>query len=222
MPAGPADALPVVVRLPSGGKLAGFPSIAGDSSSVTAATSLQAQSAAVLAVAECQSKILMLLLPLTKIVLANGRPSPTDVAEFARAAAILQPCFAMVSAPAWVPFLGDLLSLQIRSLTDLRERLHAALASDVRQAAAVVSALRARYAGVVDLFELARGFYAMVGVVLPTSPKLGTGNDPGSVRRDERLIDAFLAALATVADAPGGCREARGRVLHNTINSKTW
>lgn len=205
MPKTTSNMIAAQLTLPSGVHLMGFPSLKNDAPAVTAATNLQAQVAALLAVTECQFRVLALLEPLTKLIPNMAQPSPAALQDFERAAVELQPCFAMTTAPVLLPFLRDLLCLQIESLTNVRESLQAVLSGGAGRGSAHIQALLSRYPPVVDLLDLARAFYLIAGIDLPAAPELSANTDPAALRQSVRSIDGLIQSLVTIADALGGC-----------------
>ncbi len=210
MPRRLSDSGPAKIALPSGHALVGFPTFARDTPDLTSVANVQAQAAAFLAVMTCQLRVLSLLKPLIEIITNLSNPSPTSLQQFARAAVDLRPCLTMTSPTILQPFLRDLLCVQIKGLAELRESLRAILAGTAgRITPAKLRVLLSRYPPIVELFDLARGFYLLVGIDLPPAPPLSDSTDRGSLQQDSRMLADFIAALKTIGDALGACRSAR-------------
>ena len=113
----------LAIGLPAGGKLVASASLRTQSAECSAAANLQVQIAPWIASISCQFLILRLLKPLIDIV--RGLPSPTAEAlqEFSKAAAELQPCLFAQTAAGVLPFIRDLLCLEIQSLNCLQHNL---------------------------------------------------------------------------------------------------
>jgi hypothetical protein len=206
MPSRLSDSDTAKIALPSGHAIVGFPIFVRDTPALTSMANVQGQAAAFLAVMACQLRVLNLLKPLIEIVTNQSNPSPTSLQEFARAAADLRPCLAMTSPPMLQPFLRDLLCVQIRGLAQLREDLRAIVDGTMgRITRAKLRMLLSRYPPIVELFDLARSLYVLMGIDLPVAPTLSASTDRGSLQQDRRMLGSFVAALKTISDALGGC-----------------
>jgi len=197
------------VELPAGGQLLGFPNLKSQSSKCTADTSLQTQLAPLIASMYSQFKMLNLLKPLIDVILGLPQPPVQALQEFAQAAADLAP-YLQVSTPAGVlPFLRDLLCLEIRSLNCLLGNLKS-ITTLTGAEPGVTVALDARnvldsYPPIVGILNLASGLFQMAGLTVPKAPQLGGGTDRSSLMADRNAVAAFTASLQAAADALGGC-----------------
>ena len=183
------------LTLPGGGRLEGFPSLAAQTAACSAASNLLAQAAPLLAAMNCQSKMLNLLHPLIDIILALPNPPVPAIQNFAKAAADLEPCLMTTTPASLLPFIRDLICLEIRVLTCFLNNLKAAQ-SRPRRLRAVLSS----YAPSVNPLNLAASVFAAAGLQLPKPPELS-----GDVAADTAAVKTFIATLHSVVDALGCC-----------------
>jgi hypothetical protein len=197
------------IALPAGGKLLASATLKQQSADCSAATNLQIQIAPWIASISCQVQILRLLKPLIDIIGNPANPPTAAIQEFAKAAAALGPCLVAQTPAGVLPFLRDLLCLEIRSLTCLRHHLQlmaklAATQPSAVTASEVQSAVDS-YQPIAGLLELAGGLFQIVGVSPPQAPPLAPGIDPASLASDEEIVTGFTASLQSMVDALGGC-----------------
>src|SRR5437764_8552329 len=113
------------IAAPAGGRLVGFPDLTIETAECSTVTNLQTQVAAFIASFSCQLKVLQLLKPLIEVIRALPKPPARALQEFSKAAADLAPLL-LLSTPAGVlPFLRDLLCLEMKSLNCLDRNLQA-------------------------------------------------------------------------------------------------
>lgn len=196
------------IQLPTGGTLRGFASPELPLTQCATVSNLMTQVVPLVASMDCQLKVLMLLKPLIEVI--NGLPSPPLKAlqQFAEAAVALEPCLLAPTPASVIPFVRDLLCLEIKSLNCLLRQLQnvAALGSELSPySTSQVEGILDSYVPIVGILELADAFFGIAGMNIPSPPTLGRGTDPDSIREDQRKIVAFTAALQSVADALGGC-----------------
>jgi len=157
----------------------------------------------------CQLKILKLLKPLIEVI--RGLPSPPLQAllEFSKVATELEPCLLVPSALAILPFVRDLLCIELRSLRCLLRNLQAvgtqAGADSGSSTQLLARSILDSYVPIVGVLKLAAEFFQMAGIALPAEPILSGGTDPASLHADQVAIVAYTAKLQEVADAIGGC-----------------
>jgi hypothetical protein len=203
-----ASARPAL-SIPTGGQLLGFVSPPMQSTECASVTNLQVQIAPLIASLSCQLPILKLLKPLIDVI--HGLPNPPVQAlqEFSKAANDLAPCLFVPTPAGILPFLHDLLCLEIRSLHCFLRNLQAAISSAESDPSAVATAevqnVIDSYAPIVGILNLASGMFQLAGLTIPTAPALAGGTDRRSLLADQSSVTAFTAALQTVADALGGC-----------------
>jgi len=102
----------------------------------------------------------------------------------------------MTTTPAiLLPFIRDLICLEIHVLTCFLNNLEAAQ-SRPRRLRAVLSS----YAPSVNPLNLAASVFAAVGLQLPKPPELS-----GDVAADTAAVKTFIATLHSVVDALGCC-----------------
>ncbi len=171
------------VHLPTGAALHPITGGAGgDGLSVCATTAdLERQVAPWLASTECLLRVLALLKPLIDIVKNLPSPPPASLAEFAKAAAALQPCLLMNTPASALPLVKNLLCLTLQSLTCLQS------SPPAEQARAAV--------GIQGVLDLAGTFFAIAGV---QPIRLSVLTNPAGLAADISAIQAAVAAF-------GGC-----------------
>src|ERR1700682_4785858 len=154
------------IALPTGSLLQGFPGAATPSGDCAAIANLQTQIAPILAVSACQFAVLRLLKPLIEIINALPSPSPKALQEFSKAAVGLQPCLLSLTAGSVVPFLRDLISLQIRSLKCFLVNLQSAitLADAGTEAALDIQNVIASYQPIMGIMELPGELFQIAGI----------------------------------------------------------
>jgi hypothetical protein len=204
----PSNSAPAI-QLPNGGRLLGFTNPHPPSNECSGITNLQTQVAPLIVSMSCQLKILKLLKPLIDII--HGLPAPPVGAleEFSKAAIDLAPCLLIPTPSGLLPFVHDLLCMEIRSLNCLLESLQSAvgqpgadLSSDSKP---LVRSILDSYQPIVGTLNLATEFFETAGLALPEAPVLGNGTDLASVSTDQSAILAFMSRLQSVADVIGGC-----------------
>ena len=121
----------------------------------------------------------------------------------------LQPDFLAQTPAGILPFIRDLLCLEIQSLNCLRRNLQSmarlAAAEPSAVAASEVQSVVDSYQPLVGLLELASGLFEIAGLAPPHGPALAAGIDPGSLAADQNTITTFIATLQTAVDGLGGC-----------------
>jgi hypothetical protein len=207
MPSSP-NAIPAI-QVPGGGQLFGFPDAHAPSAECSSVTNLQTQVAPLLVSMSCQLKILKLLKPLIEVIRGLPTPPLQALQEFSKVATELEPCLLVPSAAAILPFVRDLLCIELRSLRCLLRNLQAV---DAQQGAASGSSAQLLSRSILDSFvpivgvlKLAGEFFQLAGIALPAEPILTGGTDPASLHADQLAIAAYAAKLQEVADAIGGC-----------------
>ena len=197
------------VHIPTGGQLLGFPSLKIETTDCSAITNLQAQVAPLIASLSCQFKVLQLLKPIIDVI--HGLPNPPVQAlqEFSKAAGELAPCFLIPTPSGILPFLHDLLCLEIRSLHCFLHQLQAVITSADSQPSTVATSevqnVIDSYAPIIGILNLASGLFQLAGLEIPTAPALAQGTDHASLMTDQSSVTAFTDSLQTVANTLGGC-----------------
>ena len=160
----------------------------------------------------CQFLILKLLRPLIDIVRALPNPPVAALQEFMKAAEELLPCFEAQTPAGVLPFVRDLLCLEIRSLTCLRRNLESMEKLAAAQPSAVtgseVQAVIDSYQPMVGLLDAASGLFQIVGLNLK-APPLMVGDDPSALAADQEIVGGFIDSLRTIVDGLGGCSYLR-------------
>ena len=202
-----SSAIPAI-EVPIAGQLLGFANLKMQSTECSAATNLQTQIAPFIASMSCQLKVLKLLKPLIDVI--HGLPNPPVHAlqEFSMAANDLAPWLLLSTPLGVLPFVRDLLCLEIRSLNCLLRNLQTitALAADPSAvAASEVQSVLDSYPPIIGILNLASGLFQLAGLTIPKAPTLAAGTDPDSLAADQSAVATFTAALQTAADALGGC-----------------
>jgi len=203
-----SSAIPAI-EVPIAGQLLGFANLKMQSTECSAATNLQTQIAPFIASMSCQLKVLKLLKPLIDVI--HGLPNPPVHAlqEFSMAANDLAPWLLLSTPLGVLPFVRDLLCLEIRSLNCLLRNLQTitALAADPSAvAASEVQSVLDSYPPIIGILNLASGLFQLAGLTIPKAPTLAAGTDPDSLAADQSAVATFTAALQTAADALGGCQ----------------
>jgi hypothetical protein len=188
------------IQLPTGGTLVGFNNPNPPTSDCSAVINLQGQVAPLIASMSCQLKILKLMKPLIDVIKGLPNPSVQAIQAFAVAAEDLAPCLLEPTPAVVLPFLRDLLCLEIRSLNCFLHNLENALGG-ITAAKGVLDS----YPPVVATLNLAGALFQIAGFTPPQAPVLGDGTDPASLKADQAAVTGFVASLQTMADALGGC-----------------
>jgi hypothetical protein len=195
------------IQIPGGGELLGFINSHSSSSECLAITNLQSQVAPLIASMSCQLKMLKLFKPLIEVI--RGLPSPPVQAleEFSSAALELAPCLATATPSGILPFLRDLLCVEIKSLNCLLHNLQDVMGQGSTELGSKSPARNVlnSYPPIVGNLKLAGELFQMAGLTLPEAPALGDGTDLASLTADQSAIVAFTTALRSMADAIGGC-----------------
>ena len=197
------------IQLPTGGQLLGFANLTMRPTDCTAVTNLQTQVAPLIAAMSCQLKVLKLLKPLIDII--HGLPNPPAHAllEFSKAAADLAPWLLVTTPSAILPFVRDLLCLEIAGLNCFLRDLQAIITLTSADPSAVatsdVRSVRDSYQPIAGTLNLANEVFQLAGLSIAVAPKLGEGIDPDSLTADQDAVVTFVAALQSVTDALGGC-----------------
>jgi len=197
------------IEVPSGGYLTGIVNLERSSFDCSAISNLQTQVAPLISSMYCQIKILDLLKPLIGVIRELPNPSPNVVAQFLEAAEALVPCFLITSPSVVLPFVRDLLCVQIKSLTCLLRNLQGVLTLANSEPAAVSSAQLQSvldvYASIVNIFDLAAGLFQMIGLAPLNAPALPAGTDLTSMLQSQSAIAQFTEILQSAVVALGGC-----------------
>jgi hypothetical protein len=197
------------VELPGGGYLYGFPSLKQQTTGCSAVTNLQTQLAPYLALIHCQFRILKLLVPLIDVIKGLPNPSPQSIQEFVKVADELAPCLVTGTSTAVMPFVRDLICLEVQSLDCFLHNLNVAanLAEGGRNQSgvSVVKDVLDSYQPIVGLLDIAADLFEVLGFPTPQAPKLSAGTDLSSIKADEIAVKEFKSTLETLADALGGC-----------------
>ena len=194
-----SDSLPSL-QLPNGGTLRPFPSLGVETVECTTVLNLQTQIAPLIALMECESRMLQVMKPLIEIVKNLPNPPVRALQEFSKAAIEIAPCLLSTIPASLIPFLRDLLCLEIRSLNCLRQNL-----TSVGGQASVMQTVLGSYHATVGLLDLARGLMGMAGLQIPEAPTLLGGTDTASLSVDDAALRDFIAVLTMAADSLGGC-----------------
>ncbi|HEV3333921.1 MAG TPA: hypothetical protein VG096_23205 [Bryobacteraceae bacterium] len=199
----------IAVSLPTGGKLLASATLKTGSSECSGAANLATQIAPLLAWLSPQLLILKLLKPLIDIVHSLPNPSVTALQEFSKAATDLAPLLLAPTQGSLLPFVRDLICLEIRSLNCLQRSLQAAATQAAAGHAAVaadeIQSVLDSYEPVVGILELAAGMIQSAGFNIPRAPTLAAGKDPAALNADQKAVAAFVTELQSAADAIGGC-----------------
>jgi hypothetical protein len=204
----PSHSIPTV-QIPTGGELLGFANAHPASSECAAIINLQTQVAPLIASMSCQIKVLKLLKPLIEIV--NGLPNPNVAAleAFSEAAVALAPCLLISTPTALLPFVHDLLCIEIKSmkcfLGSLQSLLRRADANRRSISQSQVRAVLDSYPPIVGTLTLAGELFALAGLTIPQPPVLGDGTDVAALNADYEAVAGFVTAIQTLADTIGGC-----------------
>jgi len=144
--------------------------------------------------------MLQVMKPLIEIVKNLPNPPVRALQEFSKAAIEIAPCLLSTIPASLIPFLRDLLCLEIRSLNCLRQNL-----TSVGGQASVMQTVLGSYHATVGLLDLARGLMGMAGLQIPEAPTLLGGTDTASLSVDDAALRDFIAVLTMAADSLGGC-----------------
>ena len=197
------------IQVPTGGELLGFNNPYPASSECAAIINLQTQVAPLIASMSCQLKVLTLLKPLIEVIKGLPSPSVTAMEEFTEAAAALAPCL-LIPAPVTVlPFVRDLLCVEIgslncflRNLQRILEETSGGLSSPSRSQ---VRNVLDSYPPIVGTLKLADELFQIAGVTLPQASVLSAGTDLASLKADQSAVLSFTSSLQSIVDALGGC-----------------
>ena len=197
------------IPLPTGGTLTGFNNPYPPASDCSAIINLQTQVAGLIASMSCQFKILKLLKPLIDVVKGLPNPSVQAIEAFAAAAEELAPCLLTATGAGVLPFVKELLCLEIRSLNCFLRNLEQ-VTGETRggrpsAGGAQLRAVLDSYPPIVGTLNLAGEFFYLAGLTPPQAPVLGAGTDPASLKADQAAVADFTASLQSMADALGGC-----------------
>jgi len=197
----------VSIGLPTGAKLVAYPALKTQSVECSMASNLQMQLAPWLPSMTCQLAVLKLLKPLIDVVAGLPTPAPKSIEEFMKAAEDIQPCLLAASAPGLLPFLRNLLCLEIQSLQCLRRNLQtmAQLTSAGAVTTAEVSSVVSSYDPITGLLNLAACMFTIAGIAVPQAPQLAPGVDAAALAQDDNIVAGLIATPQTVVDALGGC-----------------
>jgi hypothetical protein len=197
------------VSLPTGAQLQAFPTVPIQLEGCSGVTNLQTQIAPFLALIVCQFGIIKLLKPLIEVINALPDPSPRALQEFSKAAASLAPCLQSATPAAVVPFLRDLICLQIRSLNCFLSNLRSVATSMGAHSSTAMTMeienVLASYEPIVGIMDLAADLFHIAGTEAPRAPTLASDIDAASLGSDQSAVTAYVAALQSLADTLGGC-----------------
>lgn len=225
----------VELTLPTGGKLKGIADISkGIPDECTLSFSLLLQLAPLLGGIECLVRLLKLVKPLVDIVngLTEFPPSPPAraVADFARAAEELAPCFALPTPLAMVPFVRDIFCLMIKLLScvigqlrsiievlggltlqiqparvagnaELLAALECAQQNAQTSAQHIVSAIDP----ILAVLALAEPFLGIAGVNPIAIPAIAMPEDTAQIRQTVDTLEELVQTLKLAAESLGGC-----------------
>jgi hypothetical protein len=204
----PSNSTPAI-QVPTGGQLLGFANPHPPSNECSAITNLQTQVAPLIVSMSCQLKVLKLLKPLIEVI--HGLPTPPVEAleDFSKAAIDLAPCLLIPTPSGLLPFVHDLLCIEIKSLTCLWESLQSAVGQPGADLSSyskpLVRSILDSYQPIAGTLKLAAELFDAAGLTLPEAPVLGNGTDLASLSADQSAIVTFTSGLQSVADAIGGC-----------------
>lgn len=165
-----------------------------------AVLNLQTQIAPLIALMECESRLLQIMKPLIDIVQNLPNPPVQALQDFSKAAVEIAPCLLITTPASQIPFVRDLLCLEIRSLNCLRQNL----ASVGGQESAMQAVLGA-YQAIVGLLNFAAGMFQTAGLQIPPAPTLSGNVDPAPLSTDDTALRDFITVLTTATDSFGGC-----------------
>ncbi len=188
------------IQVPTGATLVGFNNPNPPASECSAIINLQTQLAPLIASMSCQFRVMKLLKPLIEIIKALPNPGVQAIQEFTAAAEGLVPCLQMTAPGGILPFVRELLCLEIRSLHCFLRNLENVQAG-LQPARDVLDS----YPPVVAALNLAAEHFQIAGLTPPQAPALGQGTDPASLKADHEAVAAFTASLQTAVDVLGGC-----------------
>jgi hypothetical protein len=194
------DSLVSSIQLPNGASLRPFPTLGRETVECATALNLQTQIAPLIVLMECQGIMLKIMKPLIEII--NNLPNPPIQAleEFSKAAVSLAPCLLSTTPASLIPFLRDLLCLEIRSLNCLRQNLTSAGGEGP-----TIHTVLGSYQATVGLLNLAGGLFGTAGLPIPEAPTLSGSTDTASLSADDAAVKDFIDALTIAADSLGGC-----------------
>jgi len=187
------------LQLPNGGILRPFPSLRVEPLECTTVLNLQTQIAPLVALMDCEARMLQIMKPLIEIVQGLPNPSLRALQDFNKAAIEIAPCLLSTTRTSLVPFLRDFLCLEIRSLNCLRQNLTSVSGQEA------IQTVLGSYRATVGLLNLAGGLLRTVGLQIPAAPNLSGGVDAASLSADDTALRDFIAVLTIAADSLGGC-----------------
>jgi hypothetical protein len=194
-----SDTLPSL-QLPNGGILRPFPNLGVDTVGCTTVLNLQTQIAPLIALMECETRMLQLMKPLIEIVQNLPNPPVQALQDFSKAAVALAPCLLTTTSASLMRFLRDLLCLEIRSLNCVRQNL-----TSVGGQEPALQAVLGAYDATAGLLNLAGGLFRTAGVQIPAAPTLSANVDAASLSANDAALRDFIMALINAADSLGGC-----------------
>jgi hypothetical protein len=207
MPSSPGS-IPAI-ELPTGGELVGFNNPNPPTNECSAIINLQTQVAPLIASMTCQLKVLRLLQPLIEVIKGLPSPSVQALESFSQAAVALAPCLLIPTPASVLPFVKNVLCMEIKSLNCLLHNLQAVTSGSgshhVSPAVSKVRGILDSYPPIVGTLHLAEELFQIAGVTLPDAPVLGNGTDAGSLKTDQDAILGFATALKSIAETLGGC-----------------
>jgi len=192
------------IQLPTGGQLLGFAIPHPPSSECSAITNLQTQVNPLIVSMTCQFKILKLIKPLIDVIQGLPTPPVKALEEFSEAAVALAPCLLITTPSSVLPFVHDLLCVEIRSLRCLLRNLQGVIAGAGANPTLGRSALDS-YPPIVETLKLATELFHIAGLTVPEAPILGAGIDDDSLIADQNAILNFTTALQSVAETISPC-----------------
>jgi hypothetical protein len=200
----------LAVEVFNGGRLLPFLDVESRSAECSANANLLTQVSPLIVSITCQLRVLSLMKPLIEIIKTLPNPSPTAIAGFLEAAAGLAPCLGSFTPAGVLPFLRDLLCLEIRSLHCVLQNLRRILTVSTGDPAAIapstIQSVLDSYAPIVGVLDLASSLFGVAGVTIPTAPILAGGVDLASLNADQIVVADYITALQAVVDALGGCQ----------------
>ena len=199
----------IAIQLPAGGALVAFNNPNPPMSDCSTVMNLQTQVAPLIALMNCQLKMVKLLKPLIDVIHGLPNPSVQAIQAFSAAAAEVAPCLVAPTPESLLPFLKDLLCLEIKGLNCFLRNLDQ-VTGETRGGRPLPggSQLRAvleSYPAIISTLILAGELFQIAGLTPPQPPVLSGKTDGTSLNADRAAVEAFAASLQTAADALGGC-----------------
>ncbi len=197
------------IQVPTGGELLGFNNPYPALSECSAIINLQTQVAPLITSMSCQLKVLNLLKPLIEVIKGLPSPSVTALEEFSEAAAALAPCLLLTAPASVLPFVRDLLCVEISSLNcflrNLQSILEEASGGPSSPFQSQVHSVLNSYPPIVGTLKLGGELFQIAGLNVPEAPTLSAATDPASLEADQSAIHSFISSLQSIVDALGGC-----------------